>query len=92
MSLSEDTNEIKKEVKELSLAWELLDGCKKSNKRMFWIIIILIIAWLSTVGGFMYYITNYGYEESEEYSQEIEDIDTIEDSYIINGGDYNRES
>lgn len=32
---------------------------------------------------------NYGYEETEEYTQEIQDVDTIENSYIINGGDYN---
>ena len=34
-------------------------------------------------------LENYTYEETEEYTQEIQDIDTIENSYIINGGDYN---
>lgn len=69
MDIREEVLELEKEVKEMqeeSLAMSLLKDYKKSNERMFKIIIILIICWLSTIIG----IILYSCLPSEETSQE----------------------
>ena len=58
MGIREEVLEMKKEVKEIqeeSLAMSLLKDYKKSNERMFKIIIPLIICWLLTIGGIIFY-------------------------------------
>ena len=69
MGLREDIEDMKKEVKEIeeeSFATQILQDYKKSNERMFKIIIILIICWLLTIIG----IILYSCLPSEETSQE----------------------
>lgn len=58
MGLREEIEDMKKEVEEIqeeSLAMSLLRDYKKVNKRMFKIIIILIICWLLTIAGIIFY-------------------------------------
>ena len=61
MSIKDDKEEIdniKHEVHELqeqSLAMSLLKDYKKVNERMFKIIVILIICWLLTIAGIIFY-------------------------------------
>lgn len=50
------------EVKEKSLAMELLQDARKSNKRMFVIIIVILVMWFASIGLFIYYINTTGYE------------------------------
>ena len=98
MGLKEDLIEMKKEikdVKEQSLAWELLKDSKQANKRIciaFTIVISLItILWASTIIYLIYILNDIGVEEiTEETSttQEVHDIDNIDNSYIINGDKY----
>lgn len=69
MGLREEIEDMKKEVEEIqeeSLAMSLLRDYKKVNKRMFKIIIILIICWLLTIAGIIF----YSCLPSEEASQE----------------------
>lgn len=69
MGLKEEVLELEKEVKEIqeeSLAMSLLRDYKKVNERMFKIIIILIICWLLTIAGIIF----YSCLPSEETSQE----------------------
>lgn len=69
MGLKEEVSELEKEVKEIqeeSLAMSLLRDYKKVNERMFKIIIILIICWLLTIAGIIF----YSCLPSEETSQE----------------------
>lgn len=69
MTLKEEVLELEKEVKEIqeeSLAMELLKDYKKANGRMFKIIVILIICWLLTIAGIIF----YSCLPSEETSQE----------------------
>ena len=69
MGLKEEVLELEKEVKEIqeeSLAMSLLRDYKKVNERMFKIIIILIICWLLTIAGIIFYFCL----PSEETSQE----------------------
>ena len=90
---------VKKELEEVSLAWEMLSDRKKANKTICWsfslIIIFMIFAYFLTVGAFLYYISklnydNYGYEEeiTNIKTQEIDDVDEINNSNIINGDMY----
>ena len=53
-------------MEEESLAMSLLKDYKKSNERMFKIIITLIICWLLTIGGIIF----YSCLPSEETTQE----------------------
>lgn len=53
-------------MKEESLAMELIKDYKKSNENMFKIIITLIICWLLTIGGIIF----YSCLPSEETTQE----------------------
>ena len=65
----EEIDNIRNEVHELqeqSLAMSLLKDYKKVNERMFKIIVILIICWLLTIAGIIF----YSCLPSEETSQE----------------------
>ena len=90
MGLKEEVIDMKKEVKEVreqrtrSFAYELLDGYKKSNKRYFIIIIILIICWFSTMGYLVYVLNDTSTVETNEVSQEN---DNGYNNYIGNDGD-----
>lgn len=69
MDLKEEVLEMKKEVKEIqeeSFATQILQDYKKVNERMFKIIVILIICWLLTIAGIIF----YSCLPSEETSQE----------------------
>ena len=68
-SEKEEIDNIRNEVHELqeqSLAMSLLKDYKKVNERMFKIIVILIICWLLTIVGIIF----YSCLPSEETSQE----------------------
>lgn len=54
---------------EQSLAMELINDYKKQNKRLFIIIITILVLWFATIGGFVYYICNYRVEEITEISE-----------------------
>lgn len=53
-------------MKDESLAMELIKDYKKNNENMFKIIIVLIICWLLTIGGIIF----YSCLPSEETTQE----------------------
>lgn len=72
MGIKEEVQEMKNEVKSIktqSIAREILQDLKKSNKRMFVIIIVLICMWAGTIGAFMYYINTIDYEEVVETAE-----------------------
>ena len=80
-------NEVKavKSVKEQSLAMELIQDHKKANKRMFILNIILIVI-LCLLVGYIVYLLNDTTVITDEYTQEITDVENIESSSINNGG------
>jgi len=89
MSIKDDVLETKKEieeVKEKSFALELLQDQRKANKRLF---IIWIITFLTLVGVSIYtiYLLN-DIGTIETSTQEIQDVNTIENSDVINGDKY----
>lgn len=65
MSIKDDIKETKEEIQELkeqSLAMELLKDYKKTNKRLFIVILVILSMWFITIGLFIYYINTTGYE------------------------------
>jgi len=90
--MREEITNMNEEVKEIkSFAMELYQDSKNANKRIcrvFTIIIlVIVIGYFVTVGLFLGYINELGYEEeiANIKTQEIIDIDTIENSNIVNG-------
>lgn len=51
-----------KRIKENSLAMELLQDARRTNKRMFIIIITILTLWFASICLFIYYINTTGYE------------------------------
>ena len=97
MSLKDDIIEMKREVnnvKEQSLAWELLKDSKKANKRICWsftfVLIVMIIIYFVTVAIFLHNYSQIDCEETVTNSrtQEIDNVNSIENSSIINGDLY----
>lgn len=75
------------ELKEQSLAMELLKDARKTNKRIFIVLVIVLCMWFATIGIFIYYINTTGYEEDIR-EQTIEDIDNLDNTNITNGDIY----
>jgi uncharacterized membrane protein YidH (DUF202 family) len=73
------------EVKEKSFALELLQDQRKANKRMFIMWIITFIALVSVSIYTVYLLNDIGTIETTS-EQQIEDVNTIENSNIKNGG------
>lgn len=88
MGLKEEIEDMKKEVKNIqehSFAMELLKDSRKTNKRMFIIIIVLLSFWFSTIGAFIYYISNYGYEITTETAETSDSGNACIGDNCING-------
>lgn len=60
-------------MEEKSLAMELLQDMKKTNKRMFALLVIILILWFATIGSFVWYINQFDFVT--ETTQEMTDID-----------------
>lgn len=73
-------------MEEKSLAREMLEDYKKANKRQFIIIIVILAMWFITIGYLVYLLRTYDYVD--ETTQEISDIESIENSDIVNGDYY----
>ena len=98
MSMKEDVLQMKKEVQEIrtqSLAMELIRDYKKQNKRQFITIMVILLLWFVTIGILVYVLNDIGVEETTTETttttQEIEDVGSIDNSYIINGDNYGKD-
>ena len=82
------------ELKEQSLAMELLRDSKQANKRIAIsfasVLIVTIFIYFITVGLFLKYISEINSEEviTNTKTQEIQDVESIEGSNIVNGDMY----
>ena len=98
MSMKEDVLDMKKEVEEIktqSLAMELLHQSKKTNQRIFIVWLITFVAFIGLLGYTIYLLNDIGVEETTTETtttaQEIEDVGSIDNSYIINGDNYGKD-
>lgn len=83
--------EVKNEVQH-SLFWEWIKDTKDAIKKIcvsFTIVLcLMLLLWSATVAYLIYVLNDIGIEEittETTTSQEINDVNTIKDSYIING-------
>lgn len=95
MGIREEVEDMKKEVravKEQTLMLDILRDYKKQNKRLFAIWIITFLAFIGLLSYTIYLLNDIGTEEiTETTTQEIEDINSIDSSYIINGDNYGKD-
>ena len=71
-------------VKRSNLATEMLAEMSKCNKRKDLIIIILLVAWRATFGGFLWYIS---FPSSESTSTTVDSQSSGNANYINGKGD-----
>jgi uncharacterized membrane protein len=86
MKIKEEVLNMKQEVqevKEKSLAMELLQDYKKANKRQFIIILVILTMWFATIGYLVYILNDIGTTE-EVVTQ---DNENGYNNYIGNDGD-----
>ena len=80
-------------IKVNSSALGILKEFKEENKRIFIILIIVLFMWFATICYLIYVLNDIGYEEinTETTTQEVSDVDNIDNSYIINGDNYGKD-
>ena len=86
--MKEELNMAKKELNELkeqSFAMEILAEQRKTNKRLFIILIVVLSMWFATIGYLVYVLNDIGVVE-ETITQ---DNDNGINNYIGNDGDIN---
>ena len=70
----------------LKIASDKLRNARSSNKRLFIILIIILVMWFATIGYLVYVLNDVGY--IEETTQEVEQQNTNGDNnFIGNNGD-----
>lgn len=70
-------------------AWYMIELLGKQNKRLFVLAMALLIAWMTTIGVFVWYLHEYDFE-SYSYSQDGEGNNVIGDSNEVT--DYGAEA
>ena len=70
-----------------SFAMELLKGYSAQAKRWFVACMVILLMWLATIGGFVWFISQYDYESYEITADGDSNANYIgEDGNIYNGG------
>ena len=77
-----------KNIEEKSLAKELLEDAKRTNKRMFIIILVILFMWFATIGYLVYILNDIGTIETttQEVQQESE---SGNNNFVGGNGDIN---
>ena len=57
----DDVEKQSKDIEEHSFAWEMLKQYSASNKRLFTALIVVIVLWFCTMGGFVWLWNQYDY-------------------------------
>ena len=70
-------------VREQSLAMEMLKDYKKTNKRLFIIILTMLLMWFATIGYLVYILNDISYEETT--TEEIIDMNAEGSNNYIGG-------
>lgn len=86
MSIKEDIEKVQKKVsviEEQSFAMELLQDAKKTNKRLYIILIVVLCMWSATIGYLVYVLNDTGTIETTR----VEQSDAGSNNYIGNDGE-----
>ena len=74
-------------MKKESFALELLNDYKKTNKRQFITILVILAMWFSTIGYLIYILNDIGYEEITTETYEVEqEAETGNNNFIHSKG------
>lgn len=76
-------------MEEKSFATIILEDYKRQNKRLFAIVVMILLMLMCTGGYLIYVLNDIG---TIETTQEIEDVETIENSSIVNGDNYGEDN
>ena len=76
-------------MEEKSFATIILEDYKRQNKRLFAIVVMILLMLMCTGGYLIYILNDIG---TIETTQEIEDVETIENSNIVNGDNYGEDN
>lgn len=86
MSIKEDIEKVQKKVnaiEEQSFAMELLHQSKKTNQRLYIILIVVLCMWFATIGYLVYVLNDAGTIETTR----VEQSDAGSNNYIGNDGE-----
>ena len=90
--MEEEINKIEKKVEKQqrkieqnSFALELLKDYKKTNKRQFITILVILCMWFLTIGYLVYLLNDIDYVD--ENTIDIEEVESIDNSHIKIGDD-----
>lgn len=86
MSIKEDIEKVQEKVnaiEEQSFAMELLQDAKKTNKRLYIILIVVLCMWSATIGYLVYVLNDTGIIETTR----VEQSDAGSNNYIGNDGE-----
>ena len=72
-------------MKKESFALELLNDYKKTNKRQFITILVILAMWFSTIGYLVYILNDIGYEEITTETYEVEQEAETGNNNFIHG-------
>lgn len=90
MSIKEDMEKVQQKIETIenqSFAFELLKDQRKQNKRLFIIIITILVMWFATIGYLVYILNDIG--TIEETTEVTQDNENGYNNYIGNDGDIN---
>lgn len=83
--IKSEVKEVKEDVNKVSFAYELLKDQRKQNKRLFILLIIVLLMWFSTIGYLVYILNDIGTVETTV----TQDNSDGYNNYIGNDGDIN---
>jgi len=64
-------------MEEKSIAYELLQEVKRTNKRLFILAIVELVIIVSMITGFLVYLNQYEFATEETYTQETENSSEV---------------
>lgn len=76
-----------KKIEKNSYALEIMSDYKNESKRLFIILIIVLVFWFLTIGYLVYVLNDTGTIE-ETTTQEVSEVDTINGNVVNNGDVY----
>lgn len=76
----------KEKMENKSDAWLMIKELGKQNKRIFTALVIVLCLWFATIGGFVWYLSQYDFS-AEIYDVTQDTSDGGDANYIGNDGD-----
>lgn len=87
--MKEELQKAKKEIEELKkqgAAMDILSDYKKQNKRMFILLLVILVMWFTTI-GYLVWLLNDISNVVDTNTIDIDNIDQIDNSHIKIGDD-----